>query len=92
MFDYLDFSYHVTERELLLCDLQGGMYKNQLVLSNPVILSPGREYGVTDLGLNGIINFFHQHTCNKYCRSGWMRPAKTEAHFAPVPHTTMASL
>ncbi|KAK3294485.1 kinase-like domain-containing protein [Chaetomium fimeti] len=86
------FSYHVTEGAYLLCDLQGGIYVNEVVLSNPVILSQTREYGVTDLGPGGISTFFHQHTCSMFCRSDWTKPAKQELHFTPVSHTTMMSL
>ncbi|EAQ87735.1 hypothetical protein CHGG_04354 [Chaetomium globosum CBS 148.51] len=86
------FSYHITQGEYLLCDLQGGVYGNKVVLSNPVILSLTREYGVTDLGVNGINNFFHQHICNQYCRSEWVRPAEPEPYFNPSPDTTMVSL
>ena len=89
---YLDFSYHITNREYVICDLQGGVEPDQVVLSNPVVLSRTREYGVTDLGRRGISNFFYQHSCNKYCRSDWARPAETTAYFTMSPQTTMIGL
>ncbi|KAI9162896.1 Metallocarboxypeptidase A [Paramyrothecium foliicola] len=49
------FSYHVTEGSYLLCDVQGGVYQHEVVLSDPVVLSWNRDYGVTDLGPEGII-------------------------------------
>ncbi|KAK3896806.1 kinase-like domain-containing protein [Staphylotrichum tortipilum] len=83
------FSYHVTRGNYVLCDLQGGIYQHEVVLSDPVILSRVGEYGVTDLGPQGISSFFSQHTCNSYCRPNWTRPANPLRHFAPVPGTTM---
>ncbi|POR33713.1 Uncharacterized protein TPAR_06097 [Tolypocladium paradoxum] len=51
------FSYHVSGGNYVLCDLQGGIYQHELVLSDPVILSRNREYGVTDLGPDGVVPF-----------------------------------
>ncbi|KAI1498353.1 kinase-like protein [Biscogniauxia marginata] len=69
------FSYHVSGGQFVLCDLQGGIYQREVVLSDPVILSRNRDYGMTDLGPQGISSFFSQHSCNKYCRSNWTQPA-----------------
>ncbi|GMH34716.1 hypothetical protein BSKO_02577 [Bryopsis sp. KO-2023] len=44
------YSYHISKGELLLCDLQGGCYQSGVVLTDPVIMSHDRRYGVTDLG------------------------------------------
>lgn len=84
-----DFSYHVSRGNYVLCDLQGGIYQHEVVLSDPVILSRGGEYGVTDLGPDGISSFFSQHTCNEYCRPNWTQPANPVRHFVPVAGTTM---
>jgi hypothetical protein len=84
-----DFSYHVTGGNYVLCDLQGGIYQHEVVLSDPVILSQTREYGVTDLGPDGIRSFFSQHACNNYCRPHWTRPADPRPFFRPVQSTTM---
>lgn len=73
----------------VLCDLQGGIYRHELVLSDPVILSQTREYGVTDLGRDGISSFFSQHDCNNFCRPNWTKPANPQQFFRPVPGTTM---
>ncbi|OTB04067.1 hypothetical protein M426DRAFT_166670 [Hypoxylon sp. CI-4A] len=83
------FSYHVTGGYFVLCDLQGGIYQHEVVLSDPVILSRDREYGVTDLGPDGITSFFSQHRCNNFCRSNWTKPANPVQIFRPVPGTTM---
>ncbi|CAP60193.1 uncharacterized protein PODANS_1_5070 [Podospora anserina S mat+] len=60
------FSYHISGGNFVLCDLQGGIYQNEVVLTDPVILSPTQQYGVTDLGPNGISSFFSQHVCNEH--------------------------
>ncbi|KAH9999706.1 kinase-like protein [Xylariaceae sp. FL0662B] len=83
------FSYHVSGGQFVLCDLQGGIYRHEVVLSDPVILSRNRDYGVTDLGPDGIRSFFSQHRCNDFCRSNWTRPANPAQIFRPVPGTTM---
>ena len=62
------FSYHKSGGQFVLCDLQGGVYHDGVVLTDPVVLSRTRAYGVTDLGPDGIVNFFHHHSCNEFCR------------------------
>jgi hypothetical protein len=83
------FSYHVSRGNYVLCDLQGGIYRNTVVLSDPVILSRTREYGVTDLGSAGISSFFYHHECNNFCRPHWEKPANPRMHFRAVPGTSM---
>lgn len=83
------FSYHITKGKYVLCDLQGGVYRNFVVLTDPVVLSTTQEFGVTDLGPDGISSFFNEHQCNKYCRSSWALPSHTKRHFTPIPGTTM---
>lgn len=68
------YSFHKSGGQYLLCDLQGGLDDGEgPVLSDPAILSRDMKYGVTDLGSEGIANFFALHRCNKYCRR-WSRP------------------
>lgn len=83
------FSYHISGGNFVLCDLQGGIYRDEVVLSDPVILSRTHQFGVTDLGPEGISSFFHQHTCNGYCRPHWTCPAHTYQHFEPRMSTSM---
>eukprot|EP01135_Chromosphaera_perkinsii_P008823 Nk52_evm18s1485 gene=Nk52_evmTU18s1485 len=72
------FSYHVSRSNLVLCDLQGGVYSNGVCLSDPVILSTEQSYGPTDLGPKGISNFFSNHRCNEFCRGNWLLPRAEE--------------
>lgn len=54
------FSYHTSNRKLLLCDLQGGIIRNVdeeggdidvYILTDPIILSTkAGQYGITDFG------------------------------------------
>lgn len=83
------FSYHTSGGQLLLCDLQGGCYKDGMILTDPVIMSVNRHYGVTDLGAEGISNFFAKHRCNEYCRSYWIKPSNARNHFNAVRGTSM---
>lgn len=83
------FSYHFTSGQLVLCDLQGGVYSDSVVLTDPVILSRRKNYGVTDLGPDGIENFFSQHRCNEYCRSEWTSPRRQRKLMQVAKGTTM---
>jgi len=84
------FSYHVTGGECLLCDLQGGVNNvDGTVLTDPVILSKDRRYGVTDLGEPGMSTWFSLHRCNKYCKAAWCKPHAARAVIEPVKGTTM---
>lgn len=85
------YSYHVSNRNYLLCDVQGGIYSNSVVLTDPAILSQTKEFGVTDLGPHGISSFFSQHRCNKFCKSHWLKPTDRMQYFQPQPGTSMAS-
>lgn len=83
------FSYHVSGGQFLLCDLQGGVYSDGVILTDPVLMSRDRRFGVTDLGAEGINSFFHGHTCNKYCRTEWCMPRLTRSMYRPHRGSTM---
>lgn len=85
------FSYHASESQYLFCDLQGGVYSNAVCLTDPVILSRDKSYGVTDLGPTGISSFFSNHKCNEFCTSSWSRPADPRRCFIPQAGTSMMS-
>ncbi|GKY93150.1 hypothetical protein MPSEU_000283000 [Mayamaea pseudoterrestris] len=84
------FCYHYSSGQTLLCDLQGGVYQDGVVLTDPVIMSltPGK-YGPTDLGPNGTSTFFHHHKCNEFCRSNWRKPRNCTPYFKRTAGTTM---
>ncbi|UKZ61643.1 uncharacterized protein TrAtP1_002901 [Trichoderma atroviride] len=86
------FSYHGSGGKHVLCDLQGGIIsENKAVITDPVILSPNRAYGVTDLGQSGIDNFFSQHVCSEYCRYDWDKPSNPIRRFQSGWGTAMSS-
>ena len=83
------FSYHVSSGKFVLCDLQGGLYSNGAILTDPVILSRTKSYGITDLGELGISNFFARHECNRYCKARWQQPRKQSKSITAYKGTTM---
>jgi hypothetical protein len=83
------FSYHVSGGQFVLCDLQGGVYSNAVCLTDPVILSRNKRFGVTDLGSAGISSFFSNHRCNEYCKSSWSKPTDQTRYFTPQAGTSM---
>jgi Alpha-kinase family len=83
------FSYHVSGGQFVLCDLQGGEYSNAVVLTDPVILSRNRSFGVTDLSSKGISSFFSNHKCNEFCKSEWKRPRDQTRYFVPRRGSSM---
>jgi hypothetical protein len=70
------FSYHHSNGQYLLCDLQGGHYADAYILTDPVIMSTNnsKTYGPMDLGSEGIENFFVKHKCNPFCKRHWRKP------------------
>ena len=53
----------------MVCDLQGVLYPDKYVLTDPAILSVEGSYGSTDLALVGMGLFFSTHQCTDVCRS-----------------------
>ena len=88
------YSYHCTSGKYLLCDLQGCHYMDAYVLTDPVIMSrdSAKRYGPTDLGREGILNFFARHECNRFCQSNWKHPQRPQVskRIRAVKKTTMS--
>ncbi|KAF9111039.1 hypothetical protein BGX27_005474 [Mortierella sp. AM989] len=83
------FSYHQSGGQFTLCDLQGGVYSDGVVLTDPVVMSRNQRFGPTDLGGEGIESFFARHICNEFCRSSWSRPIRRTGFFRVTKGTTM---
>lgn len=84
------YSYHISSGQFVLCDLQGGIYSDGAIITDPVIISRREgQYGPTDLGPDGISNFFAYHRCNDFCSSSWTRPRDARRLFAPKLGTSM---
>lgn len=65
------------------CSVVGGFYRDGVILTDPVILSRQRLFGVTDLGADGISTFFHHHTCTDRTgqdRTGQQRQNRVAQH------------
>eukprot|EP01104_Vermistella_antarctica_P004308 TRINITY_DN14785_c0_g1_i1.p1 TRINITY_DN14785_c0_g1~~TRINITY_DN14785_c0_g1_i1.p1 ORF type:complete len:285 (+),score=27.78 TRINITY_DN14785_c0_g1_i1:89-943(+) len=86
------YSYHITKGDVVLCDLQGGIYSNGVVLTDPVILSRSKAYGPTDLGSEGISTFFARHQCNGYCKKHWMKPRDQTVYYEEREGTSMMAV
>lgn len=82
------YTYHISSGMYLLCDLQGGLYRDGAILTDPVIHSRRQEYGATDLGPEGISTFFHHHRCNQYCHTNWTVPRDKTAYYRTYKGTT----
>ena len=67
------YSYHASDGNEILCDLQGGKVGETYVLSDVVLMSKTKKYGNTDLGVTGIENWMHCHRCNQFCSSQWKK-------------------
>jgi hypothetical protein len=50
-------SYHVSRGQYVLCDLQGGIHCEGVILTDIAVLSRKRRFGPTDAGPPGIWNF-----------------------------------
>jgi hypothetical protein len=64
-------TYEFTNEYLIVTDLQGFVYKrNEYILTDPAILCEVDmdRFGSTNLGSNGIREFFLNHRCNKICK------------------------
>eukprot|EP00026_Physarum_polycephalum_P013238 Phypoly_transcript_13618.p1 GENE.Phypoly_transcript_13618~~Phypoly_transcript_13618.p1 ORF type:complete len:243 (+),score=23.24 Phypoly_transcript_13618:132-860(+) len=83
------FSYHTTGGSTVLCDLQGGIYSDGAVLTDPVVMSDDQKFGPTDLGRDGISTFFARHSCNRYCNNLWSKPSRPSVHFPEVAGSYM---
>ena len=83
------FSYHITGGAFVLCDLQGGLYKDGAILTDPVLLSRDRRFGPTDLGSYGISSFFSYHQCNEFCDASWSKPRGPACYYEAIEGTTM---
>ena len=86
------YSYHISNGKSLLCDIQGGYYKDGFIITDPVIMSNKKEYGPSDLGAKGISTFFARHQCTQYCKSYWIRPKDDKIYFQEQKGSSMLLL
>ena len=66
-------TFHQSDGQVLVCDLQGVLNDGNYRLTDPAIHSRvANTYGSTDLGVFGQARFFQTHQCNDICR-GWKK-------------------
>lgn len=61
------FSYDVSNRTLICCDLQGVREGKKFILTDPAINSIEQKYGNTDIGKLGINAIINSHRCSRMC-------------------------
>jgi len=83
------FSYHVSAGQFLLCDLQGGTFNKGLALTDVIVMSAKRQYGLSDLGREGMVTFMSRHQCNTYCQDHWQRPKESKVYYKAQQGTSM---
>ncbi|KAI9020362.1 kinase-like domain-containing protein [Hyaloraphidium curvatum] len=74
-------SYHISGGQFVLCDLQGGYFRDGVVLTDPAIHSLTKRFGPADLGPRGMLSVFHNHRCSAYCRREWQLPKNTAQYY-----------
>eukprot|EP01114_Cavostelium_apophysatum_P024248 TRINITY_DN9431_c0_g1_i1.p1 TRINITY_DN9431_c0_g1~~TRINITY_DN9431_c0_g1_i1.p1 ORF type:complete len:819 (-),score=201.46 TRINITY_DN9431_c0_g1_i1:14-2446(-) len=63
------FTYHISSSDLLIVDIQGVKTPRGYQLTDPAIQSKNtKKYGSSNMGENGIADFFKTHRCNQICR------------------------
>jgi len=87
---FCHWTYHVSGGSELFCDAQGVRYLDGYRLTDPCIMSQKQIYGITDLGREGIVQWFSLHVCNEHCRAEWSRPRDAYV-FLPVTKETKYS-
>eukprot|EP01083_Nonionella_stella_P030595 83858_1 len=74
---FCHWTYHYSNRKLIMCDAQGVKTKYRYRITDPCICSRrSGSYGAADCGIQGIHSFFANHQCNEYCDSNWMEPTR----------------
>eukprot|EP01084_Bolivina_argentea_P044239 81436_1 len=68
---FCHWTYHYSNKTLLLCDAQGVRSYDAYYLTDPAIHSLWQGYGDTDWGIEGIKDFFSTHICNEFCDKKW---------------------
>jgi len=64
---FMHWSWWHTGGQTMIADLQGVRNRSSFRLTDPAILSTNGQYGVTDMGVEGMCMFFLNHQCNRYC-------------------------
>jgi len=71
---FLHFSLEASGRKLLVADLQGVARDSEVLLTDPQVLSLGRDFGPGDLGPGGMRACLASHRCGPICRQLGLKP------------------
>ena len=83
---FCHWTYHHSEGKLLLCDAQGVKNGGSYTITDPAICSEFMgQYGMTDLGMPGIAQWFRHHKCNRFCDPNWIRPSTRGPYMPNMP-------
>lgn len=61
---------------------------NSYILSDVVVMSKGKVYGNTDLGVTGIETWLSAHQCTQFCCPGWKNWSGARRLIQPVFSST----
>ena len=86
---FMHWTWLYTKGQEMVADLQGVRDHNGYHLTDPALLSVSGSYGVTDMGIEGMVMFFLNHKCNDFCR-GWKRPT-LENFRGIIPQPTLTA-
>ena len=64
------YTWIINKGRKVITDLQGVRKDdNRFILTDPACQSLGRDYGASDLGVQGLIRFMLNHECNEICEN-----------------------
>eukprot|EP01084_Bolivina_argentea_P044238 81435_1 len=73
---FCHWTYHYSKGKLLMCDAQGVRGQEAYYITDPAIISEiSGQYGCTDMGKEGMQQWFAYHQCNEFCGKNWLKPA-----------------
>jgi hypothetical protein len=74
---FTHYTFEKTNRNLIVLDLRTLHFKNEYLITEPVIFSIiSNRFGSSDLGKKGIENFISKHNCNIYCKEIGLKKLK----------------
>ena len=79
-------AYEITNRHLIVVDLQGKKSASTFLLTDPVIHSKDLiRFGRTNLGPTGVAKFFKTHICSHVCKAMGLNPNSEQPHDKAAP-------
>lgn len=64
------YTWIINKGRKVITDLQGSpLNGGKFILTDPACQSLGRDYGASDLGVQGLIRFMLNHECNEICKN-----------------------